>query len=386
MDDATDRRRPHHLRFITARAIVLAVLWPASAHAIADHLTCYGIRDPQPRATYTGTLLSFPGNEQGGGVIHPGCLIRMPAKLLCQATSKSLVDPAPPGAADGLQQPNSFLCYKAKCPGQPGDVPLPVQDQFGARTVTRRVPKLLCAPAAGPTATTTTTTTSTTTSTSAPAVPCGGAAAPACDGMCSPGELCVPTYGEDGWVCFCQAGLRPCGEAAGPSLCFGECPPDTACIDDGGVCRCASTVDPPTCGGATTPQCNGRCPAGETCAVVGTFECGCIASTGSCADATNAPDCIGECAPGAACFSAPIGGGCECRDVAPPPACGDAESFPGYCDGTCPPGQQCVLDGACYCVSFACGDVAGPPLCLGECPAAAPICRDVGGTCECRSS
>jgi hypothetical protein len=61
--------------------------------------------------------------------------------------------------------PNSFFCYKTKCP----KTTLPAlsgSDQFGSRTVTPSVAKLVCAPLAGPT---TTTTSTTTTATSPPA-------------------------------------------------------------------------------------------------------------------------------------------------------------------------------------------------------------------------
>ena len=199
------RRTAPHSILVALVIAVLAVLRPSGAHAIADHLTCYSIKDPQPRATYTGTLLSFPADDRGGGVFHPGCVIRMPAKVLCQATSKSLVDPTPPGAADGIQQPNSFLCYKVKCPGQLSEVPLPVHDQFGARTVTRRVPKILCAPAAGPTTTTTTTSTSSTTTTSMPPFVWCDESAPTCNGGCLFG-VCTPVVLEPTVVCACDLG------------------------------------------------------------------------------------------------------------------------------------------------------------------------------------
>ena len=196
--------RPATLAAVLVAVVVL--LPPTSAHAIADHLTCYAIKDPQPRATYSGTLLSFPADDTGGGVFHPGCQIRLPAKLLCQATSKSLVDPVPPGAADGIQQPHSFLCYKVKCPGELRDVALTVHDQFGARTVMRRVPKVLCAPAAGPTttSTTTTTTTSTTSTSMPPAATCAEASPLTCNGPCPPGSVCTATYDGQGWLCVCQ--------------------------------------------------------------------------------------------------------------------------------------------------------------------------------------
>jgi hypothetical protein len=145
----------------------------------------------------------FPADGTGGGIFHSGCQIRVPAKLLCQASSKSLVDPPPPGTADGIQQPNSLLCYKVKCPAQMREVPLAVQDQFGARTVTRRVPKILWAPASGPTTTTTTTSTSSTTTTTTPLVFCGDSA-PTCNGFCFGG--CTPILVDGTVQCVCDLG------------------------------------------------------------------------------------------------------------------------------------------------------------------------------------
>jgi hypothetical protein len=227
----------------------------------------------------------------------------------------------------------------------------------------------------------------TTTSTTLPTDACGGASVPQCDGVCPAGEFCglIVSYPSDpfpGFACGCLPGVRSCGEVAGAVACSGECPPGEACVDTGGVCACVATVSPPACGDAFTPQCNGSCPAGEMCAAASAFACACVPGTGPCGASAGASDCVGECAPGAACFTTPMGGACECRGAAAPPACADAEAAGGLCDGSCPAGQYCVLDGGCHCEAFPCG-FAGPPLCLGECPPEAPICRDVGGTCQC---
>jgi hypothetical protein len=74
---------------------------------------------------------------------------------------------------------------------------------------------------------------------------------------------------------------------------------------------------------------------------------------------------------------------------APLPGCGAAESP--ACDGVCPAGYSCLsfLSNDCNCAPQIdpfvgqCGELAGPPTCLGECPPSAPICADVAGVCTC---
>ena len=109
-----------------------------SVGAQTDHLKCYKIKDPQAKATYTADL--------GGLTAEPGCLIKVPAKLACVPASKTNVTPPPPGTG-GTGTPNTFGCYKVKCPK--GTLPpLTLRDQFGSRVVTPSVSKMLCAPSA----------------------------------------------------------------------------------------------------------------------------------------------------------------------------------------------------------------------------------------------
>lgn len=64
------------------------------------------------------------------------------------------------------------------------------------------------------------------------------------------------------------------------------------------------------------------------------------------------------------------------------------------CDGECGVGICCTgqfcTGGPCTCASdaegVACGNVMGPPLCWGDCPAVAPYCKDVAGTCQCTAT
>src|SRR6516162_8413792 len=118
--------------------MLLGLLLPALGHAqVADHLACYKVKDPQPKAVYTADV--------GGLVVEPGCKIAVPAATACVPASKTNVSPSPPGGG-ATGTPNTFFCYKAKCP----KAVLPKiagQDQFGTRTVVPSAAKVLCAPA-----------------------------------------------------------------------------------------------------------------------------------------------------------------------------------------------------------------------------------------------
>jgi hypothetical protein len=155
-------------------AMVLAPLGPATAQ-IADHLKCYKVKDPVGKAVYTADLT-------GGLASESGCVVKLPGKLLCVETTKTIVGPTqPPGAAPGSAA-GRYVCYKIKCP----KTALPAvqwTDQFGARALQPLAPKMLCAPE--PAATTTTTTVATTTTTTGP--PCVTGACEAC-GSCGNGE------------------------------------------------------------------------------------------------------------------------------------------------------------------------------------------------------
>src|SRR6266851_3438655 len=101
----------------------LCLTWAAPASAqLPDHLKCYKVKDPQAKVTYTADL--------GGLVAEPGCTIKVPAVMACVPATKTNVTPSPPGGG-GTGTPNSFLCYKVKCP----TTTLPTlngTDQFGS--------------------------------------------------------------------------------------------------------------------------------------------------------------------------------------------------------------------------------------------------------------
>jgi hypothetical protein len=65
---------------------------------------------------------------------EPGCVSKVPAKHVCVATTKTDVQPTPPGAESGAHA-GRFLCYKLKC-AKTALPTFPLADQFGTRAVT----------------------------------------------------------------------------------------------------------------------------------------------------------------------------------------------------------------------------------------------------------
>jgi hypothetical protein len=103
-----------------------------------SHLECFKIKDNLPAATYKADQL----------LGEVGCVIRVPAKVFCSATSKSNVTPPPPGGGPdvGLNVAG-FFCYKEKCPVVHASIS--AKDQFGRHSMpfTAVRSKMLCAPA-----------------------------------------------------------------------------------------------------------------------------------------------------------------------------------------------------------------------------------------------
>ncbi len=126
-----------------AMAVLAWILMQAVVTAeaqVADHLECYGIKDSAGKASYVADL--------NGLAVEPGCEITVPAKLICVGTTKTNVQPAPPIDGDGAEQ-SRVVCYKVKCPKQ--ELPAVAwTDQFGARTLTTKKSKYVCAPDLAP--------------------------------------------------------------------------------------------------------------------------------------------------------------------------------------------------------------------------------------------
>ena len=125
---------------VTGCAGLLAV---AKLAAAGDHLKCYSIKDPHPRAKFSNvTLLSSIGLPP-----ESNCFVVVPAKKLCAPVTKSGVPPQP-GGGGPTGNTTKFLCYKVRCP-LGSDLSIPVKDQFGTRTVVARQARAreLCVPA-----------------------------------------------------------------------------------------------------------------------------------------------------------------------------------------------------------------------------------------------
>src|SRR5207249_3821199 len=142
--------------------------------------------------------------------------------------------------------------------------------------------------------------------------------------------------------------------------CNGPCPSGQTCVVVGGTCLCQTPCE------TSAPPCNGTCPPGQTCASTPT---GCVCQT-PCAN--SAPTCDGTCPTGQVCASTPTGCVCQtpCENSAP------------ACNGTCPPGVICSpSDGGCVCET-PCANSA--PMCNGICPTG-QVCASTPTGCVCQT-
>jgi len=129
--------------------ILVAALLVTSASAQTDHLECFKVKDSAHKAVYTTRVEGMAAGQ--------GCVVSVPAKLMCEPTGLPTLSPSPPGAAPGGSV-GAFLCYKVRCPRN-AVTSVSVVDEFGQRLVTRRRSRLLCAPVAASTGGTQATTT-----------------------------------------------------------------------------------------------------------------------------------------------------------------------------------------------------------------------------------
>lgn len=134
------RASPRSLVFTVFAVLVTGWTASASAAEVFDHLQCFRIKDLLEKTTYTADLTAadpiFVAAERG-------CEIQMPARMLCVDARKTSVEPAPPGAPDGLQA-QKYLCYRAKCGRtRPSTV---LEDQFGTHLFSINSTSMICAP------------------------------------------------------------------------------------------------------------------------------------------------------------------------------------------------------------------------------------------------
>src|ERR1051326_8782271 len=137
-----------------ALATTLLLISAATAGAQADHLQCFKIKDMVPKVKYTANLTPTDNNFP----VANGCIVKVPAKLLCVDVQKAVVVGTPPGAGRGAPA-QKYLSYKTNGPKTPQ--PATVQAKLGTHTVRVKTTSLLCAPEPLPTTTTTSSTTST---------------------------------------------------------------------------------------------------------------------------------------------------------------------------------------------------------------------------------
>jgi hypothetical protein len=237
-------------RFAT---ILFSLVLVSTAAAQADHLQCFKVKDSVTKTTYTADLTP----ADGAFPVAPGCIVRLPAKMLCIDVQKTNVTPMPPGAAPGAPG-QKYLCYKVKCPKVPGTAAL--QDQFGSHSLTYKATSLVCAPVPAPT-TTTTTTTSTTTTT----LGCTPTGPEVCDGMDNDCNGMV----DDGLgqtscgTGACQNTVQNCVMGM-PQSCTPGTPSTEICgntIDD----DCDGQVDEQPCNCTLNSQCPGAANASGSC-------------------------------------------------------------------------------------------------------------------------
>jgi hypothetical protein len=204
----------------------------AGAQPVFDHLKCYGVRD-SVFGEYTADLhpkdtANFavePGDVIVGGVIRPGCRIRLPAKYFCTDVDKRNARQSRP-PYDPAQwtvmgpEAGDRLCYKLRCPPVPAKQ-LDVVDQFGTRRISvTGKPVFLCTPVSRP---------------AAPGNPCDVGGDGQCGGTCPPGDQCLAISGEE---CGCVPAAEACAQVT--TCQSGRCPGlwETCAIQTLGICGC----------------------------------------------------------------------------------------------------------------------------------------------------
>src|SRR6184192_3209483 len=159
-----------------------------------------------------------------------------------------------------------------------------------------------------------------------------------------PGNVCIPPV-------TCEETFPTCN---------GPCPSGQTCVVVGGTCVCQTPCE------NSAPTCNGTCPTGQVCASTPT---GCVCQT-PCEN--SAPTCNGTCPTGQVCASTPTGCVCQtpCENSAP------------TCNGTCPTGQVCAsTPTGCVCQT-PCANSA--PTCNGTCPTG-QVCASTPTGCVCQT-
>jgi len=129
------------LPVLVVASALLAGVAHAAVLATHTHLSCFKVKDPQAKQAYSANvfIVDGPPNLQD-------CTIRVPAKLVCRGTQKTITQGTPPGSFTATEELfETYTCYKLKCPKQ--SVVGTFSDQFGSRTMTLKAPNMICNPA-----------------------------------------------------------------------------------------------------------------------------------------------------------------------------------------------------------------------------------------------
>jgi hypothetical protein len=268
-------------RYVRPVVMCVAVLLSGAgvAHGQAlDHLKCHKVKDPLHLPRTTADLPTDLQPEFAAS----GCQILKP-KFFCVPVAKQNVVPAPPRPdIVGQDLSNDFICYKIKCPTQPGDHQ--VTDQFGTRTQTKFKTSMLCVPAvkgAAPTTTSTTTTGTTTssTTTTVPPTSCCGAEEIVLQSMSGAviktstlGPSSVPTFtltldsGISSAFPGCQHALTvPAGGLGSPGICLNG-------LNFTGTVEALGCLSGGTDGGGSLWDGGAACPAANVSKVADTSD------------------------------------------------------------------------------------------------------------------
>ena len=144
----------------------------------ADHLKCYQIREDFA-LRHTEIVDLF--NEQFGP--ETGCQLLTTGLFYCAPTQKFRSHDPDGDDPRGPELQSNFLCYQVRCKANP-ERSIVVDDQVGQRVIEIQDAKMLCTP-----------------TTRVPGEPCEESA-PACGGVCPPGETCEASPQRGG--CFCE--------------------------------------------------------------------------------------------------------------------------------------------------------------------------------------
>ena len=143
-----------------------------------DHLKCYEVR--RDFSSSHREIVDLFNKEFGP---ETGCQLITDASFFCTPTAKFSEHDPDGNDPRGRELQTDFLCYQVGCERNPLRS-IVVDDQFGQRLIEILDAKMLCTP-----------------TTRIPLTACEETA-PACGGVCPPGETCEPSPFRGG--CFCE--------------------------------------------------------------------------------------------------------------------------------------------------------------------------------------